>query len=96
MVQYDWAVAVVVLFGAVATANEDHASKINLNIAKLDSTEAVESSALVYAGGDNPLALTGEDFAQMYEDNKDLWGDMPARDAHLNYQRSMTGNVDSA
>ena len=48
------------------------------------------------SAGNNPLAVSAEDFHDMYADNKDLWGDMPAKDAHLNYQRSMSGNVDSA
>ena len=32
----------------------------------------------------------------MYGENTDLWGDMPAKMAHTNFQRSSTGNVDSA
>lgn len=32
----------------------------------------------------------------MYEDNKDLWGDMPAEQARVNYVRSTAGQVDSA
>ena len=59
-------------------------------------TETVESTAMMYGGGDNPLAVSAQDFAEMYQDNKDLWGDMPAKAAHVNYQRSMSGNVDSA
>ena len=32
----------------------------------------------------------------MYEDNKDLWGDMPSEHARVNYVRSTAGQVDSA
>lgn len=30
------------------------------------------------------------------QENQDLWGDMTEREAHINFARSMTGNVDSA
>eukprot|EP00040_Diaphanoeca_grandis_P013536 m.68456 g.68456 ORF g.68456 m.68456 type:complete len:855 (+) comp23955_c0_seq1:215-2779(+) len=86
------------LMFAQAAANIDYAKLVNKNIkAGVGIDNDKSSTALAYnAAGDNPLSVTSEDFNQMYEDNKDLWGDMPARDAHLNYQRSMTGNVDSA
>ena len=55
------------------------------------------TTALAYSSaGAHPLAVSPSDFSEMYEDNKDLWGDMDAQSAHLNYQRSMSGNVDSA
>lgn len=91
---------VILLLGVLLPAgvcDEDFAAKINLNIAKATSDSAVESNALVYAGAsDNPLAVSPEAFSDMYRDNKDLWGDMPERDARINYMRSQSGNVDSA
>lgn len=56
-----------------------------------------QGTALAYgSAGAHPLAVSVEDFGEMYADNKDLWGDMDSKSAHLNYQRSMSGNVDSA
>lgn len=63
----------------------------------MNPSEGTSSTALAYSSaGAHPLAVSVDEFKDMYVDNKDLWGDMPAQDAHLNYQRSMSGNVDSA
>lgn len=92
------AMAVAVTTLAVATADTDWAKAVNQNIrSNANPSERSDSTAMAYSSaGNNPLAVSAEDFHDMYADNKDLWGDMPAKDAHLNYQRSMSGNVDSA
>eukprot|EP00730_Choanoeca_flexa_P006526 TRINITY_DN12169_c2_g2_i5.p1 TRINITY_DN12169_c2_g2~~TRINITY_DN12169_c2_g2_i5.p1 ORF type:complete len:888 (+),score=255.09 TRINITY_DN12169_c2_g2_i5:75-2738(+) len=83
---------------SLATDNINYASNIAKNLQRSHGDEQNEQqNALVYkSASSNPLAIPQEDFEQMYEDNKDLWGDMPKRDAYVNYMRSQSGNVDSA
>lgn len=42
------------------------------------------------------MAVGGATWEQMYKDNRELWADLTPQEAHFNYVRASTGNVDSA
>eukprot|EP00039_Didymoeca_costata_P014863 m.245744 g.245744 ORF g.245744 m.245744 type:complete len:854 (-) comp16109_c3_seq10:48-2609(-) len=91
-----WPIVLSIIWAKEVHANHNYAENIRKNVESLDSEAELQSTALIYGGDAHPLAVSVNDFKEMYEDNKDLWGDMPAESAYANYQRSMTGNVDSA
>jgi hypothetical protein len=77
-------------------ADANLAAKIKGNLAR--QTAAPEAAAAVARAADGwgLQQLSPAQFASLYEENKDLWGDCTPQDAYVNLARSHTGNVDSA
>lgn len=54
--------------GHVVNASTNYAEAITKNVGRIKSSDDIKSTALTYgSGGDNPLAIPQEDFAQMYQ-----------------------------